>query len=280
MKIRELGLSEKSNAFFHSPSKTAEELFFYPISIGHFFCDETYIVKRQNFNCYLLIYVVDGCCFVQTSSGNVKMTPGNFAVIDCYKPHIYGAYEKSEILWMHFNSKQAKKYFEISTKGDNKVIHLQDSQLLYRKFYSLYKDFSYNSFSFELNANEIITSILTQFALANDNAQVSSKSLIDVVIKHILNNLSSTLSIQELASLINFSEFHFLRVFKKETGMTPHQFIIKSRIDLAKFFLKSSSQSIEGIALSCGFSSESSFSTCFKKCTHVSPSLFRDKFNI
>jgi AraC-like DNA-binding protein len=78
-----------------------------------------------------------------------------------------------------------------------------------------------------------------------------------------------------LASKAALSPYHFLRCFKKETGSTPHKYVLAVRINTAKHYLKNTSMSVKEIAAKCGFSSESGFCISFRHITGISPGEFR-----
>lgn len=94
-------------------------------------------------------------------------------------------------------------------------------------------------------------------------------------ISYINEHFQKDLSLEQLAAEANMSPFHFTRVFTKETGITPHQYLIKTRLSAAKYLLKSTEMSIKNIAFSTGFNSETSFCTTFKKWENVTPSQYR-----
>ncbi len=99
---------------------------------------------------------------------------------------------------------------------------------------------------------------------------------INRVIDYIERNLDRTLTLDELASIANFSKYHFHRIFSSFTGETLSGFIQRHRLETAAAKLaRNSRTSITEIALSCGFSSSASFSNSFKKYFRVSPSLWR-----
>lgn len=91
---------------------------------------------------------------------------------------------------------------------------------------------------------------------------------------YIRNNLSSDLSLLELAELVHLSPRHFCRSFKEVAGIPPHQYILLLRIETAKELLRLNRQSITEIAYKLGFSSSSHFSDAFKKITGHSPKQF------
>nr|WP_246367099.1 helix-turn-helix transcriptional regulator [Paraliobacillus salinarum] len=70
-----------------------------------------------------------------------------------------------------------------------------------------------------------------------------------------------------------------MRTFTKETGVTPYQYVMNTRIAAARFLLKASDASIKDIAFSTGFQSESSFCTCFKKIEQLTPSQYRKQID-
>ena len=74
---------------------------------------------------------------------------------------------------------------------------------------------------------------------------------------------------------MELSSFHFARVFKKNTNITPHEYLLNVRIQNAKKLLYASGQSVEDIAKSCGFNSTSHFIRVFKKYTNITPKQFR-----
>ncbi|MCB0695725.1 MAG: helix-turn-helix transcriptional regulator [Chitinophagaceae bacterium] len=89
------------------------------------------------------------------------------------------------------------------------------------------------------------------------------------------DNFIDTIDINSIALKASFSKFHFLRLFKKVYGSSPHQYIINKRIGHAKLELKRTNKSVSEICLHTGFDSPASFSHLFKKMTTVSPTEYR-----
>ena len=102
---------------------------------------------------------------------------------------------------------------------------------------------------------------------------------LDNVIDYIQTYLEHNLGLAELAQLSNLSPFYFSRLFKESTGITPYQYISKLRMERAKRLLKNTELAIADIALSCGFASQSCFSTAFRKGVGVTPKTYRDRIS-
>jgi AraC-like DNA-binding protein len=92
--------------------------------------------------------------------------------------------------------------------------------------------------------------------------------------------LCGPLSIQEIASAAAFSPFHFLRIFKQVFGETPHQYLTRRRVEVAKSFLRNSDMSVTDICLAIGFESLGSFSWMFRRHVGVSPEAYRNRSRI
>lgn len=77
-------------------------------------------------------------------------------------------------------------------------------------------------------------------------------------------------SLDELAELAFMSKYHLLREFKREVGLTPHQFQIQNRVRKAQRLLESSVGPAEA-ALSAGFCDQSHLARCFAKIVGLTP---------
>lgn len=95
------------------------------------------------------------------------------------------------------------------------------------------------------------------------------------VLEFIEVSLDQPLSLQQLASIAELSEYHFARMFKVSFGMSPHQYVTERRLNLAARLLTEKTLSLAEIALQSGFSSQSHFSKRFKDFYRVSPAAYR-----
>ena len=96
-----------------------------------------------------------------------------------------------------------------------------------------------------------------------------------LVDSYILDNIESTLPLDELASKCQMSPGYFCRLFKSRTGATPHQYILSKRVEKACDMLKNPSPSICEVAYSSGFSSQSHMTAIFKKTIGFTPKSYR-----
>ena len=95
--------------------------------------------------------------------------------------------------------------------------------------------------------------------------------------EYIQSHLDQPLSLEMLAAQINLSEYHFARMFKTSTGLSPHQYVMQQRIEFAAHQLKHTQLSMIDIAIRCGFHSASHFAQQFKARYGITPSAYRLK---
>ena len=95
------------------------------------------------------------------------------------------------------------------------------------------------------------------------------------VIEHVQQNPDKDLTLSALAAVIHMSRFHFARLFKHSTGLPPHQFVVRQRIDHAMKLLTTAELSMAEIAPLVGFRTASHFSTIFRRVTGITPTRFR-----
>ncbi|MBD2772832.1 helix-turn-helix transcriptional regulator [Iningainema sp. BLCCT55] len=97
------------------------------------------------------------------------------------------------------------------------------------------------------------------------------------VIEYIIDHLSDQVLLQKMASEVGMSQYHFSRLFKQSTGLSPYQYVIHCRIERAKILLLSSKLSISEVASVVGFPDQSQFTRHFKRLTGVTPKEVRKK---
>jgi AraC family transcriptional regulator len=89
-------------------------------------------------------------------------------------------------------------------------------------------------------------------------------------------HLAESISIETLAELAELSPFHFSRVFKQATGLTPLQFVTRERMLQAQQLIRETSRSLIEIALEVGYTSPSHFAQVFRRTVGMAPTQFRN----
>ncbi|MBN2892265.1 MAG: AraC family transcriptional regulator [Bacteroidales bacterium] len=98
-------------------------------------------------------------------------------------------------------------------------------------------------------------------------------------VEYIKNNLDKKISINVLAEISNFSQFHFHRITKALLGEPIGNFITRTRVETAARLIRYSNLEIQDIAYSVGYDSPSSLNKIFKQYFNISPTEFRNNKN-
>lgn len=113
--------------------------------------------------------------------------------------------------------------------------------------------------------------ICTQSATPPDNGNLSIKK----IMLYIKNHYSEALTLADMADAANLSKSSCNRLFHKTLKMTPFEYLLDFRLNQSMQLLITSTQSITGIAYSCGFHDASYYCKTFRKYTGISPQAYR-----
>lgn len=278
MKTCEKLIACESEYFVHSPSAVAKEMYFYPLYTGHFIYEKGYSLYRDSYDSFLIMYIKKGSLKLVLEDREEEVSEGQFALIDCYNSHGYYSDKGCETLWCHFDGLTASRYYQVAVSHLGNVFYLKEPYPVINKLMAIYNTFSQGSNIQEALFSKHITDILTFLILYNPEyvKAYNHKGMVEEAMTYINEHFTRDITIDELAEHVNLSRFYFIRIFKKETGMTPHEHIVNTRINTAKYMLMNSELSVKDICFNTGFSCESGFCSSFKKNTGVTPTQYRN----
>ncbi len=271
---KEEKITNTSEYFLNTPSETAKQLFFYPTAIGQFDYMAGYDLMRSRYDSYLLIFIEKGEMEITIDKGTLTAHSGDVALINCYLPHGYSAKTDCKTICIHFDGSTAKQYFDYITEQAGNVITPANYRSLYQQMYSLFNDHRQKEKPNEISVSLAITSIL-QGLISSLGSNDTVSDGVKKTTAYIAKNYKNKISLSDLSELAGFSPYYFTRVFKKETGMTPHQYLLSTRISVAKYNLSTTRMTISEIASNCGFDDDSAFCYAFKKWEGMTPTQYR-----
>jgi AraC family transcriptional regulator len=88
-------------------------------------------------------------------------------------------------------------------------------------------------------------------------------------------NLAERVGLDDIAGAVGLSPAHFIRQFKLSTGMSPHKYLVRLRLERAKRLLRETDCSIAQIAFDCGFSHQEHMTRFFGQLAGTTPAVFR-----
>lgn len=129
-------------------------------------------------------------------------------------------------------------------------------------------------------ANALVVNLLRDYSgtkpqVANYQGGLGDRQLLQVT-DYINNHLTQSIKLEDLAASLGISQFHFSRLFKQSTGISPHQYVMQQRIERAKQLLTKEDISIADVALECGFNSQSHLGKYFRQLVGMTPKAYRN----
>ena len=239
---------------------------------------EKYYTRRTNYNSYLLLYTYDGCGILEYKNKTYTLSPETCILIDCRKPHYYHTRGASWThLDIHFDGITAEHFYSIWEKQED--LSFTVSTRIYQPMieHLIYDYVNYSS-ERELLVSNHLNSILL-FALKERNKQKKTVEIPEHIrnsVMYLEENFKEPVSLDELARVAELSKYHFSREFKKYIGESPKDYLIRIRIDNAKFLLETSNIPCYKIGLLSGISNYDNFTRLFEKRCQMTPGEYRE----
>lgn len=91
---------------------------------------------------------------------------------------------------------------------------------------------------------------------------------------------ASNISLADICQAIHITPYHFIRLFKEKTGLTPHAYLLNVRIENAKRLLAKRECNVTEAAHFCGFATVAHFSTAFKRQVGITPLEYKKVYSV
>jgi AraC-like DNA-binding protein len=230
---------------------------------------------------YLVIWVLGGRGHCRTENQRFAVQAGDLISFRRGKPHAYGAdaAQPWHIVWAHFSGRLAPAFLDaIRSHGSPRVTLGLDDRLLDRWRETILAhgargpatDIRVQTDLFAL-LGHIVQSLEQRAHPAGYGPSFDLRRVHDYVHRH----LDKPVALADLASLVNLSPSHFSRVFRKQMGMAPIDYVIRKRMFAAGTLLTETSLPLKQICLRVGYEDPFYFSRLFKKVTGLSPNAYR-----
>ncbi len=161
--------------------------------------------------------------------------------------------------------------------------HIVDNKILFMKLHNFFDAYFKKDDDMLIESNLIdalSNLILTSTIYTKDHKQIfEDNRIVKNTYEFIKDSIDTNFTLDSLASNVNLSKYHFLRLFKKEFGLTPHAFIVNERLNRANKLIQKGLP-ISEASLQVGFNDQSHFSRNFKKYFGYTPSYLQKNSNI
>ncbi|SEJ64924.1 AraC-like ligand binding domain-containing protein [Dyadobacter sp. SG02] len=252
---------------------------YYPKALHH------YYQRPNGISQAILLYCTDGQGWIELAGNITQVHPGEIFILPTDVPHSYGADMNNpwSIYWLHLAGTQcgAAAAAVMERDGDPfravQVGFSDERNALFTHMAStLLKGYSASNL---LQANLVLPHYLSSFIapehFSSQKQSASDASPTEKAILYMQDNLSNSLSLDNIARSVNLSVSFFSRKFKKDTGYAPIEYFNYLRIQKACQLLHFSTWRINEVASAIGIDDPFYFSRLFKQQMGLSPAHYR-----
>lgn len=234
--------------------------------------------KRMNYDGYIIQYTFNGhgvyedgenVYCLDTNKGFITSVPNNSKY---YLPNHEDNYW--EYIYVHFNGSVAKQFYEEIKKVSGNIFTLPFDNPAIQLWIDEYKLLEHGKQYKRFESGVFIYSFLAALLREISSPSTSSSQIADAV-KQINTNYNSDISLAELSQSLGISPSQLSRLFHKEIGISPIEYLTNVRLEHSMQLLAMTNLGINEIASLCGFSNGNYFTKVFKKKLGFTPSNYR-----
>ena len=246
-----------------------------------------------------VIIVLDGSCDYRVNLNSFIVNKGDILIIASQSLHSLTCIPNKNMTWASFvfNMNMLKssntdgtllKYIAPLLNHEHQLpIILKDNINCYPKIFDVIENIIYcyyeKDIAYELELKSLLFKFFSLLYKNNliernqskNNLTINTTDKIKLVLNYINDHYSEDISINTLAELCEYSEYHFMRFFKKHIGLTCVQYINNLRLEKSSILLTSTNNAIMDISLEVGFDNLSYFNKLFKRKYNLTPKEFR-----
>ncbi|OHB56166.1 MAG: hypothetical protein A2Y12_12345 [Planctomycetes bacterium GWF2_42_9] len=272
-------VTESKYFFFDTDPKKKQELAI--VFGGIEKCAPDFEIKRQTYPYYVVEIPIKGECALKIGSKRYNLVPNRIGGFVPGIPHHYKCNrdEPMEHIFIVFFGSQAKQLFIKSGLNKGNVLKLQKSgDILYLAQAILKKGLEKTVHSHDLCCSYLRTLLLEQGAdmVLSDSGMSASMNSYMRCRKYIDENFSKLFLPSEVADKCNMNVRYMSKLFKRYAHTSPHEYIMRLKLNKAANLLLISNYTIKRIAEMTGFLDPYHFSRNFKKFHGLSPNYYRN----
>lgn len=270
-----IDLETPLNTEKYQAPKTPNEAPFFITEYGKTYLNTPCYQLRMNSPVSCIQYVVSGSGVIILNNNIYTVKSGDTFMLTEGNNQIYYSNPDNQFerIWINFKGELANAIIDSYKLSDRIVFRNTDTFDLITQIQKKCKGIT-DPEEYK-NETAILFLRLIQFLSNKKEGEENVTGPIEKIRLYIDCHITENLKISEIAKNFSFSPEHIIRTFKITYGITPHKYIIQSKIRIAMIMLKSTNSSIEEIAESLNFSDPHHFSFAFNNYVGCRPSAYR-----
>lgn len=277
-------MNYSSERIIATPTHYTRKHYLYVQEVGTLLSVNPHISKRQNLNSFLFFVVVSGSGTITLDGERYAVGAGSCIWIDCSHSysHESSAQDPWTLMWVHFYGGTVSTFYENYLEQGNPFLFTPLSIAPFTDLLTLlYQEHAKKTPFMELLSHKYLTDIIVLCFTENnqpDHASATVSEKLYLIRSYLDEHYGEKINLDRLAVDFYISKYHLSREYKKLFGITLGNDLTMKRISHAKSLLRFTSDSIESIAVQCGFQNAGYFIKVFKKSENMTPLEYRRKW--
>ena len=273
-----MDVEERSRWIISTPSVAELAQPYYCSEVGDFYARGRFTTARSDKNSYLLFYTLGGEGTISQGGQTVRLGKGRALLMDCRTPQRYGTsadHGHWYHLWTHIDG------LGVALAGQDlglpRLVPVTIAlSRLQPHFDILFERLGTESVENTMRVGLAVHALIAELVMASrEAAPATEDNPVHIACAFVEAHYADKVSVDDLAAAAMVSPSYLIRLFKKQMGTTPHDYLLRYRISRAKELLAETTLTSAAIAQQVGFNSESNFSYRFSKMVGQSPRAYR-----
>lgn len=272
-----------SKRIMTTPSAYTKAHYLYVQETGTLKSLSPHISRREHLESFLFFIVTEGCGSVVLENTRYALHAGDCVFIDCLTPYSHESSREDpwSLMWVHFHGTQSGAFYRLYRERGGNPVFTPPSLAPYREILQLLYELQQSGGALsDLLSHRYLTDLIAQiFSDAfHSTASASIPEKFRNIRDYLENHYAEKISLDGLSEAFYISKYHLLREYKRLFGITIQNDLTGRRLTKAKSMLRFSRDSVEDIALACGFQTASYFIKVFKQYENLTPLEYRKKW--
>ena len=275
---KELHVGHRNEQIFENPPMP-DEYPFWLSEYGHTFADVNYHEITFNTKICRVEYVLSGKGIINSQNISTVVNAGDTYILHEGDDHNYYSDPKNPMdkIWFNCHGVLVKSLMSIYKINDVILFKDVDSSEWITNMQEICRSYD-DPYMIQTKTSAYFLEFV-QFLSKQHHETMLNADELDNVKTYMDLHIRDNITVADLAEMMHISQNHIIRIFKARYGITPHQYILQSKLSAARIMLRTSDMSIATIADELNFLSPTSFSDMFAKKYGIRPLPYRQKFN-
>lgn len=272
----------QASRVIYTPSIFAKDNLFYLQEIGKRKDFIPHISSRYNLDSFLFIMVEQGSGIVTINNKKYHVNKNSIIFIDCHNSYKLKSDANNlwSLSWIHFNGPNMAQIYQKYLQRSNNVTFVIDDltnyQAIHQHLLLLANDNDYVKDMLIMEQLSQLLTLLMRSSYHHKNITTYKNNYqLNNIIDYLTQNFNQQITLDQLAKQFNINKFYLSRIFKQNFHTTIMAYLNTLRIKESKQLLRFSDESMQYIAIQCGFNDVNYFIRSFKKIEAITPLQYR-----